>query len=131
MVWKSNFDSAEYSNDVRLQHTAACSQQAPPGSSMAHFPLNSHPSVLRGQVCSGSKGHPEYTDSKCPIQISNQAHPISTVVLWFMLVRLMVVRGCFPYNELPTCTQAVLHISLCQVEYSIANIQHNSDFDII
>lgn len=64
MVWKSNFDCAEFSDGVRLQHKTTSSSQAPPASSMAHPPFNSHPSVLRSQVSSDIWRQPQRTDSK-------------------------------------------------------------------
>lgn len=55
MVWKTNFDCAEYSDGVRLQHKTTSSSQAPPASSTARPPFTSHPSVLRSQVSSNNR----------------------------------------------------------------------------
>lgn len=49
-MWKSNFDCAECIDGVKLQHKTSSSLQAPPASSTAHPPFNSHPSTLRSQV---------------------------------------------------------------------------------
>lgn len=57
LVWKSNFDSAEWSDGVSLQHKSTSklhSLQAPPASSTAHHTFNSHPSVHHRQVSSDS-----------------------------------------------------------------------------
>lgn len=57
MVWKSNFDCAEFSDGVRLQHKTASSSQTPTATSTTHFPLNSHTSVLRSKVSPNRKEH--------------------------------------------------------------------------
>lgn len=57
-MWKSNFDPAEWSDGVRLQHKTSSklhSLQASPASSTAHHAFNSHPSVLHSQVSSDSR----------------------------------------------------------------------------
>uniref|UniRef100_A0A4W6DXY8 POC1 centriolar protein homolog A n=1 Tax=Lates calcarifer TaxID=8187 RepID=A0A4W6DXY8_LATCA len=55
MVWKSNFDSSECGDTVRLQHKTTSSTQAPPATSTAHLPFNVHPSVLRSQTSDPSE----------------------------------------------------------------------------
>lgn len=54
MVWKTNFDSADCSDGVRLQDKTTSSSQAPQASTTAYPPFNSHPSLLRSQVSSDS-----------------------------------------------------------------------------
>nr|CBN80860.1 WD repeat-containing protein 51A [Dicentrarchus labrax] len=81
MVWKSNFDLADCSDGVRMQHKTTSSLQTPPASSTAHPPCSSHPSVLRSQASGPSEhfnGHDSHTAARTQTSSRSGSHSRAT-----------------------------------------------------